>query len=152
MASSRSIYDLVQLRRMAARLAANANRTRDNSTQTNTIDRLSDSDSFYRGDGIAPAPKSHKDQSKDIHHRFLIERLRIMIITGAVTVLVVIMITISCISLRYMQTKHRKPTEIVEQEVPLRTQRQVSQGTPFSLTPDDQRNFARKSRTLNRAV
>lgn len=152
MTSSRSIYEFAQLRRMAARLAANANRTRGNSTQANTIDRLSDSDSFSRGDGISPASKSHKDQSKDIHRRFLVERLRIMIITSSVAVLVVIAIVISCISLRYMQTKHAKPTERAEQEVPLRTQRHVSSRMPFSLTPHDQRNFARKPRTSTRAV
>ncbi len=126
-ASSRSIYDLVQMRRAAARLAAYHNKTHriHNTNNDNTY-----------------APQNKITNSNNNPNRFLIERLRIVIIFSSIQLVFMIVIVITCIGVRYIRNKNPIFTERVEE----------INGTRFSETIYDTRNLSRKTRILPTAV
>jgi lipopolysaccharide/colanic/teichoic acid biosynthesis glycosyltransferase len=121
-ASSRSIYNLVQTRRAAARWAAYHNKTH---RIHNTY-----------------APQSKTTNSNSNQNRFLIERLRIVIIFSSIPLVFMIVIVITCIFVRYIRGKNPIFTERVEQ----------INGTRFSEIIYDTRDFSRKTRILPTAV
>jgi hypothetical protein len=126
---SRSIYDLVQLRLAADRLAK----------QHRNNTRLSHKFSTNR----TYASRMKMSYSKDHHNQILFERLKIMITISGIVLAFMITIVIICILIRCRQDKNPKPTERVEQK--LRT-------TQYYRVKSDKRNFARKERPLPEAV
>jgi len=122
-ASSRSIYDLVQMRRAAARWAAYHNKTHriHNTNNDNTY-----------------VPQSKITNTNNNQNRFLIERLKIVIIFSSIPLVCMIVIVITYIGVTYIRSKNPIFTERVEQ----------INGTRFSETIYDTRVFSRKTRTL----
>lgn len=145
--SSRSIYELVQIRRAAARFAAYHNRTHRNNN-TNNINQL---DKKVLNNSIHTSRIKTADV-KNNYHEFLFERLKIIIIISSIALGLLIIIVIICIVVRYYQDKYPVPTERAPQKIPLNLPRQTSRTYKFSQKNHDERNFSRKSRTLPTAV
>lgn len=147
--SSRSIYELVQLRRMAARIAALANRTRQNVSNNNG---LMPSWNYT----IIPQDGSYLDDSKnklvytkETHDRLLTERLTVSFIIGGVSVALVTVVCFICIMIR---KSPQTPSLTIEQETPLTTKRRIPEAIPYSQTRFDKRNFQRKDRDAVRRI
>jgi hypothetical protein len=141
-ASSRSIYELVQIRRAAARLAAYLNRTH-RINNTNNINRINNK--FLNTNTYAS-----KIEISDFNtnpHEVLMERLKIVIIICIFSVGFMIIFVITCILARYCHGKDSRPTERIEQRKP-----QTYRTTTYVYAKKDTRNFTRKSRTLPAAV
>ncbi len=124
--SSKSIYELVQMRIAAARLA----RRHRNNTQ------------LIKNRNYAMKMKM-SSYSKDDHNEILTERLKILVTISSTVLLLMIIIVIMCIVRRYYQDKNFKPTErAVEQ----------NKTTRYSQVKSDKRNFSRKKRKSPTAV
>ncbi|UJR28365.1 hypothetical protein I4U23_009608 [Adineta vaga] len=134
---SRSIYDLVQIRRAASRLTAYYNKTH----RKNHPDLYSTDTDFDN----MQLPKSQTNDLENIRQRFLIERLQIIIIFTTIALISMIVIVISCIVARYYQGKNPISTETIQQGKSLNPSKQA---IIFSQTTNDTRIFTRKSRTL----
>ncbi len=123
--STKSIYELVQARIAAARLA----RRYRNSTQ------------FISNRAITP--KMNMIYSKADHNEMLTNRVKIVVMISSIVLALMIISVIVCILKRYFQDKNFNPTErIPDQRRP----------TQYSRVKPDNRNFARKQRTLPTAV
>jgi len=145
--SSRSIYELAQLRRTAARFAAKLNRThRTNSTnKINPLNKKVLNNNIY-------TPRIKTDDVKNIHDEFLYERLKIVIIISLIALLFSIIIVIICIVARYYQAKNPIPTERPPPKIPLNSPGRTYRTYKFSQINPDKRNFSRKRRALPTAV
>ena len=140
--SSRSIYELVRLRLMAARASsALANRTRQNGNglMPSSNYTIMSQDGSYR-DGS----KNKLVYSKETHDRLLSERLRVSFVIGGISVLFVTIICIICIVSR--RSSRRIPMVIMARPVRSPDHNPTPESMPFSQTRFDQRNFQRKER------
>jgi hypothetical protein len=144
---SRSIYDLVQIRRAAARFAAYRNRTHRNNN-TNNFYQLANK-VLNKNTYASRIKTSHL---KNNHHQFIIERLKIVIIISSMALGFMIIVVTLCIMARYCQDKNPTSTERVEQRKPLNSPRPTNRTAKSSQINYDTRNFSRKSRTLPTAV
>ncbi|CAF0936622.1 unnamed protein product [Adineta ricciae] len=132
--SSRSIYDLVQARRVASRLAAYHNRTH-RKNHPNAYFSNANIDYIY----------SQRSQTNDLnssHQQFFSARFKIVIIFSAITLISMIAIIITCIVTKYYRSKN---PATVEQREPLNQTRRT---IVFSNPNYDQRIFTRKPRAM----
>jgi hypothetical protein len=133
--SSRSIYELAQLRRSAARLAAYYNKThRKNNANTNLL--------------YTNTPRSKMGDSNDGGNRFLMGRLRTIIFVSSISLIFMIVIVIICIIRKYYQGKNPTLTERIEQTEPFNSQEGTNRKIIYGEKIKDTRKFSRKSRTL----
>ena len=139
--SSRSIYELVRLRLMAARVSALANRTRQNGSglMPSTNYTIMSQDGSYLFE-----PQNKLVYSKETHHRLLTERLRVSFVIGGISVLLVTIICVICIVRR--RSPGQAPALPVERRVYAPVGRPTPESLPFSQTRFDKRNFQRKER------
>lgn len=141
--SSRSIYELVRLRLMTARVSALANRTHPNGSGSDLMPSrnytiMSQDGSYLDG------PQNKLVYSKETHHRLLTERLRVSFVIGGISVLFVTIICVICIVSR--RSPRKAPTSPVERRVYSPVGRPTPESIPFSQTRFDKRNFQRKER------
>lgn len=142
MVSSRSIYELVQVRRAAARFAALRNRTH---RYNNTSNLYRIANKFLNKNTHIPAREI--TDYKTSHQQFVLERLKIVIIISCIAVFFMIILVLSCILIRYYRDKNPEPTQRQQSK-----QKRTYQATKFSQVKNDKRNFSRKPRTLPTAV
>lgn len=144
---SRTIYDLVQIRRAGAKFAALRNRTHRNAT-TNDFRQL-----------VLNAVKVNNDLGntnehdmkifKKSYHRILDERLKLMIIIISVSVGLMIIIVIMCIVRKYYEGRIPMLKVLKEQTEPLQSPRHTESAFRYSYRNTfDERNFGRKTRTI----
>ncbi|CAF0742304.1 unnamed protein product [Adineta steineri] len=132
MTSSRSIYDLVQIRLAARRLAGYHNRThRNNHTD------------FFNGhNNYSYQSKSNSMYSKDNQQRFLLERLKVVVIISSIALGFMMLTVTICIVTRYFQNKNSIPNTTIVQQKPSNSFTQYKYSQPKDLT----RNYSRKPR------
>lgn len=136
--SSRSIYDLVQVRRAAARFAAYRNRTH-RYNNTNSLYRLTNK--ILNKNTHVPAREISDYKAR--HQEFVIKRLKIVIIISIISVTGMIIIVTFCIIARYYQDRNPKF---------IQRKPQKCGNTKFSQINNDKRNFSRKPRSIPTAV
>jgi hypothetical protein len=149
--SSRSIYELVQIRRAAARLAAYHNRTHQNNiAKTNELYQIdyNPSDKYNDNKHISI---NEKTGSKNTRNGYLDERFKLIISISIIVVGFVILIVVICVVMRYIQHKHPISSRTSGQSQPLNTSRYIS-ATRYYEQRYDTRNFTRKTRTVPAAV
>ncbi|CAF0980744.1 unnamed protein product [Adineta ricciae] len=132
--SSRSIYDLVQARRVASRLAAYHNRTH-RKNHSNAYLSNANFDYIY----------SRRSQANDLdnsHQQFFSARFKIVTIFSAITLMSMIAIIITCIVTKYYRSKN--PATVEQREA----LNQTSPTIVFSNPNYDRRIFTRKPRAM----
>ncbi len=85
-------------------------------------------------------------------NRFLMDRLKIIIIVSSVATIFMIIIVSLCAINRSYQSKYPRPTERIEQARPLNSSRSINRYRGFTGTTKDTRNFSRKTWQLPMAV
>ena len=132
--SSRSIYDLVQARRVASRLAAYYNRTH-RKNHSNAYLSNANFDYIY-------SRRSQTNNLDNSHQQFFSARFKIVTIFSAITLISMIAIIIICIVTKYYRSM---TPSTVEQRQPLN---QTSRTIVFSNPNYDRRTFIRKPRAM----
>jgi hypothetical protein len=134
---SRSIYDLVQIRRNAARLAKSHRNNYTNQSGNMVLKK-----NTY-------APKMQTLNPKTNLNQLKIERLKIVIAISSIAVVFMIILVIICIAARYYHDQNPVRTDRTE---PLNSSKPKKSTTKYMQINQDTRNFSRKPRTLPAAV
>ncbi|CAF1008914.1 unnamed protein product [Rotaria sordida] len=144
--SSRTIYNLVQIRRAGSRFAAYRNRTHRNLTtnnfhlfENNSLDKNNDNINVYQ---------NNTDDFKKLFSQYLNERLKAMIIISSVALIFMVIVVTICIIGRYFRNKHSISTKGIEQTTPLNPPKQTNRTKGFCQSDHDTRDFSRKPRKL----